>query len=195
MTITLAYDYKPDVWLPVPTSFPHESASTVEQWAAGPASRARERGRLETRDSGTLDSYYIEVAKVAGQYGIEHDNVWLLEADDAPGVVLLVIDVVEAAGSLNDVIAEYAAPAASQYEPATVVRVDAAGIGEGCYVLRKDIAPDRRVNVTVNFVFRVRDYDIVIATQSYDALAIDWAVPRIHELIDGISVVDVERAQ
>jgi hypothetical protein len=168
--ITLRYEYDPDVWLPVPTSFPDDAGRTVEMWAAQQAARGRERGSTESTTSTRVDDYFVEVANVAREHGQTHDEVWLAVAADAPGVVLLVIDVIEAEGSLNDLVAGFAATADNQYEPAAVVPVDALGLGQGCYVMRNDIAEDRTIYVTVNFVFRIDGFDIVIATQSYDTV-------------------------
>lgn len=193
--ITLVYDYDPTVWLPVPTSFPDESAQTMEAWAAGQAEIARARGTQDSPEAGPVSSYFVEVAKVAQSHGLAHDNVWMLVADDAIGVTLITVDVVEAEASLNDVIADYAKATESQYEPAAVVQMEAAGLGEGCYVVCSEITPDRKVCMTLNFIFRAREYDVVIATQSYDTVAVTAAVPRIQELIGGISVVDEVPAQ
>ena len=186
--LTLEYDYDPGVWLPVPTDL--GSAKAVDRWASGAAVEARSRSDAGAGETSRGVLCFAGVAEAAAQYGRTHDDVWLAVTKDAPGIVLVLVDVLKAEGSLDDRLASYAATAGIEYEPPQVVQVDTGGLGTGAYVLRQDIADDRKIFVTVNFAFRVHGYDIVVAAQSYNTAAMAWAVPQMITFVERIRVTE-----
>ena len=189
----LGLDFKYDArtWLPVPTRFPDEDGRHVDAWAAVQAESARARGMHDSVIEGPLENYFLTVAEFARQQGQSHDEVWLLVAEDAPGVTALLIDVVEARSPLNDRLIAWTEPSELQYEPATVDELTSAGLGEGVLVVRHDIDPDdSSIYLTVNAVFRVRGHDVIASTQSYDVVAVNAALPYIRQFLDNIRPID-----
>lgn len=179
-------DFDSDTWLRVPTSFPDADDATAEAWAARQAERARGRGFQETKRSGTLDEHFLTMVEVARGSG-EHESFWALIADEAPGFVAVVLDVDEASGPLDGLLSTLVAQRANEYEPATYTQTEAAGLGEGVCVHRLDLDSEQRVYQSLYYVFRADGSDYVVSTETYDSVSLSWAIPKILELVDGIT--------
>ena len=192
--IGLDYRYDPAVWQPVPTHFPDDSGLSKDSWVAGQAMAARRRGVQDSPTAGPVENFYGAVADFAQEQARRHDEIWMLVAAEAPGILIVFVDVSPADESVNDLLGTWAAHSDDQYEPATVTPVDG-GLGEGYLVLRTDIDPeDRSIYVTMNTVFRAQGHDVIVSAQSHDTLAFHAAMPRIHEFMNGISLVDPSAA-
>lgn len=190
--ISLEFEYDPELWLPVPTEFPDDEGRSPEQWIAAQAAERRRRGFAETDATGALERYFTEVLAVAQDIAADHDGVWALLPDDAPGFVAVALDVANADRNLNDVLSELAGRRPEEYEPAAVVEVHSPGLGDGFLVTRNDIDPDRSVVGTLCYVFRTAGADVTVSGQSYDIALLSWAAPFIRDLVDGITVAAVE---
>ena len=179
-------DHDPDVWVRVPTEFPDGDDADVETWAGRQAVRARERGFTETLDTGTLDQYFVDMVEAARPAG-EHNTLWGLVADDAPGFLAIALDVEAPDSPLEEMLSALVAHRDNEYEPATYSQTEAAALGEGVCVHRLDLDSNRRAYQSLYYVFRAEGSDYIVSTETYDSVALTWAVPKIVEFIDGIS--------
>lgn len=180
--------YNSRAWLPVPREFPTEASASAADWAAREAAERREQGFVETAKTGTLDDYFRRVLSAAQSIPVDHDTVWALVPDDAPGFLMAACDTREAEGSMDDFLAALAASRQNQYEPAKITHLDLPNLGEGVRVVRYDFDERRELYVSVYFVFRTHGVDFMLSTQSYDLAVVEWALPMLEELLAGVAI-------
>lgn len=188
-------DYDPASWALVPVEFPSAQATGPREWAARMAAEYRGRGLRETRRSGTLDAWFLRVADAAHQAtaSVAHDTMWALVARDAPGFLLVAIDVMETDvmevdDAFNDFVTEASAPRPHEYRPATVTPLHLPGLGDGVQILRHDIDEDRQVCASLTIVVPIENLLLGLFAQSYDLPALEWAVPLCEALVAGAHV-------
>src|SRR5579875_225269 len=109
-------DYDSASWVLVPVEFPTAFGESEREWAAGLAREQRRRGYVQTRDSGTLEYYFLEFVATAKRSSdqVEHDSLWALIAPGAPGFLMASIDLEDADEPFDDFVNAVAGPRASQ---------------------------------------------------------------------------------
>lgn len=185
---SFAVTYNSRAWLPVPREFPTPAGESAEAWVAREAQERRERGFVETAKSGTLDDYFRRVLAAAQGVRVDHDTIWALVPDEAPGFLLAACDSRAAEGSMDDFLAALAARRGTEYEPAQVDHLELPNLGDGVRVVRRDVDEQRQLYVSVYFVFRTRGVDFMLSTQSYDPAMVDWSLPLFEELLAGVTI-------
>lgn len=183
-------DYDPGSWVQVPFEFPTALGHTAQQWAAQTAQEQRDRGHAETPQSGTLDDYFLGLVRVAqdATRAVDHTSMWALINRDAPGFVMVALDLEPADGSVEEFAKAASARRANEYEPATVTPIELPNLGDGVRVVRHDFDESRQVMASVAYLFRVEDLDFMLMTQSYDLVTVDWAFPLFEELLAGAKI-------
>jgi hypothetical protein len=180
--------YNSRAWLPVPREFPTDDGETADAWAARNAAERRERGFTESERSGTLEDYFGRILAAAQKNPVDHDTIWALVPDEAPGFLMAACDTREAEGSIDDFLAALAGRRDNQYEPAKVTHLDQPNLGQGVRIVRHDFDERRELYVSVYYVFRTQGVDVMVSTQSYDLAMTDWSLPLLDELVDGVTI-------
>lgn len=184
-TFEVAYDF--DVWLPVPPAFPTKSGESSEEWMKREATLHRARGFPDDGPGGWLDGRlkgYLDAAQnLSG-----HDATWALVTVEVPGTVIVVLDAQDATGSFDELVSGLAATTDFQYDKPDVRAVQAKSLGEGICVTRRDFDENKRIYLSVYFVFRTGNADFALSTQLADPALLDRSLPFIQELLDGVTI-------
>lgn len=182
--------YNSRAWLPVPREFPSELVpdADADAWVARNAAERRERGFPETERSGSLDDYFRRVLTAARNNSVDHDTLWALVPDEAPGFLMAACDTRAAEGSPDEFLRALAGRRPHEYEPAKVTHLELPNLGDGVRVVRHDMDERREIYASVYFVFRTRGVDFMLTTQSYDLAMMDWAQPLLEELLAGVEI-------
>lgn len=184
--------YNSRAWLPVPREFPTADGESAEAWSARNAEERRERGFVESSRSGTLDDYFGRILAAARNNPVDHDAIWALVPDEAPGFLMAACDTRAAEGRIDEFLDALTARRDNQYEPAKVTHLELPDLGQGVRVVRFDFDERRELYVSVYFVFRSRGVDFLLTTQSYDLAMTDWALPLLEELLAGVKITGDE---
>jgi hypothetical protein len=183
-------DYDAASWVLVPFEFPTPLGESEPEWVARLAQEQRDRGYEETRRTGTLDDYFrhlISIAQIATS-DVSHDSIWALIAKGAPGPVIAALDLEPADEPFDEFVTAIAAHRDNQYEPAAVTPVELPNLGQGVRILRHDFDESRQLYVTLYYIFRIDGLDFMSKVQSFDPLAVDWAIPLLEELLGGVHI-------
>jgi hypothetical protein len=213
----------PRMWVPIPLRFPTPQDQDFFAWEQREAKLFVERYPGKT----TKDATRCYAGITAGRHKFSgHAAYWGLRGEDSPDSsdsLPLVFDVDDTrpdsraafearltAGSDETFAARSQHYHEQEAAPAQILPIEAAGLGEGVCVIRRDrhetLMPelenllakeDRRVraipdywdlSMSIHCMFTVGDKDLFVSTRTDDLDLLNRSLPRIFELLDAISL-------
>ncbi|MET4053335.1 hypothetical protein ABID81_002711 [Frigoribacterium sp. PvP054] len=186
--LDLLIGHDPDVWVPLPTTWPHDGHRAPRSWIRATVRAVAERSEGATRAS---RSWLTEVLSALARWSPADERRYLYLPDIATPPSLLRVQYGSARGDRDAALRTMVLESdLAPIEPPVVEVVETDDLGRGLRGVRyAALEGEDGLLATLVYAFRAEPYDVRVSCQVGGPEAVPVMIAKVDLFVDGISVV------
>lgn len=189
--LDLLIGHDPDVWVPLPATWPHDGHRAPRSWIKATVRAVAERSEGATRAS---RSWLTEVLSALARWSPADERRYLYLPDIATPPSLLRVQYGFAQGDRDTALRAMVLESdLAPIEPPVVEEIETTDLGRGLRGVRYSaVEGDDGLLATLVYAFRAEPYDVRISCQVGGPEGVPAMLAEVDHFVDGISVVPAE---